>query len=447
MKELIKAAAKSGTGTLITLLSAAVAIKIVAWMSGPSGVGLFSLLRQTQQTASIAGAIGGQTAVVQCLSSKQGGEKNTYFVVIVRSVLVATAATCCLILIGAPYIAPLLIGAVPENVVLLRLMSVPTLLGSGVMLLSGVINSQRAIGALAIVQIASGLALALFAYPMSRQSTGIGFVLLLIISSLAGGSVALVFCLKNKWFVPIVCLFRQRTEAAQFRQFLEIGGTTLATGLMGTASVLVVRAMVSNVAGLSGAGIFDAAWTLSMTYVMLILSSFSTYYLPVLAGTRGVREKQNALMEQVFRFAIYGSILLISGVIIIKPWIIKLLYTKEFLPAVHMMTWMLLGDYLKISSWVMAMPMIAFADIKTFFLSEFLWNVAFVTLSYVVLITMREPEYLGGVFFLLYLIYFLFTVYYSKSKYKLKLPGKTIVHFILGFSWLVVLTIGLKFID
>ena len=49
MKELLKAAAKSSAGTFITLLSSAVAVKIIAVFAGPAGIGLFSLLRQIQQ--------------------------------------------------------------------------------------------------------------------------------------------------------------------------------------------------------------------------------------------------------------------------------------------------------------------------------------------------------------------------------------------------------------
>ena len=60
MKELLKAAAKSSAGTFITLLSSAVAVKIIAVFAGPAGIGLFSLLRQIQQTASIVGVMGGQ---------------------------------------------------------------------------------------------------------------------------------------------------------------------------------------------------------------------------------------------------------------------------------------------------------------------------------------------------------------------------------------------------
>ena len=172
MKVILKAAAKSSAGTLINLLSSAVAIKIIALFGGPAAIGLFSILRQVQQTASIAGAIGGQAAIVQGLSDKIGNERAVYTAVILRTVIVSTCLVCGLIVAGAPWLASWVLGDVPNATTILRLVTIPTFLGSGMLFFSGVINSHRAVGALSLVQIAAGISLAAFAYAASINSTG-----------------------------------------------------------------------------------------------------------------------------------------------------------------------------------------------------------------------------------------------------------------------------------
>ena len=437
MKELLKAAAKSSAGTFITLVSSAVAVKIIALFAGPAGIGLFSLLRQIQQTASIVGVMGGQAAVVQGLSDKYGDERAVYTGVILRTVIVASCLVCALIVVSAPWVSHWILGGLPNATTLFRIIAIPTLLGSGVLFLSGVINSHRAVGALSLVQIAAGSTLAAFAYLASLQPGGIGFVSLLGVSSFSGFVAAIYFCRKNSWLGPLKKNWWGLARNGQNAKFVKVGLATLLTGLMGTGSVLIIRAAVSKYQGYAGAGIFDAGWTLSMTYVMLILTSFSSYYLPTLGKLRAQDLERNNLIQQYFRFATFASIPLIATVMVLKPWVVELLYSREFTPAIHMMHWMLLGDFFKISSWVMAMPMLAYADMKPYVISEFLWNIGLVIFGCFALQMGAGIESIGVIFLVLYMTYFLYTYLYCRRKFNLKIGFKLGLVWALGFSFLV----------
>lgn len=70
MREILKVFLKSGSGSAANVLLNVAALKILARMLGPSGIGLFSLLRQILQTALTAGTLSGQTALVQGASSQ-----------------------------------------------------------------------------------------------------------------------------------------------------------------------------------------------------------------------------------------------------------------------------------------------------------------------------------------------------------------------------------------
>ena len=205
---------------------------------------------------------------------------------------------------------------------------------------------------------------------------------------------------------------------------------------MGTCSVLLVRALIIKFDGYASAGIFDAAWTLSMTYVMLILTSFSAYYLPTLGTYKGKPKERNSLIEQYFCFATFASIPLIAVVMLLRPWVVELLYSKEFVPAIHMMRWMLLGDFFKISSWAMAMPMLAYSDIRPYVISEFLWNFGLSLLAYFSLAMGGSIENIGIIFMILYVFYFLYTYFYCRNKFKLKINLNLFLIWGIGFLFL-----------
>jgi PST family polysaccharide transporter len=273
--------------------------------------------------------------------------------------------------------------------------------------------------------------------------SGIGFVILLSLSGITGLAVAIYLCNKKNWLAPLKSDWWRFNRNEGTIEFIKIGSATLATGLMGTGSVLILRALIIKFDGYASAGIFDAAWSLSMTYVMLILTSFSAYYLPTLGIYKGKPQERNGLIEKYFRFATFTSIPLIAVVMLLRPWVVELLYSKEFLPAIHMMRWMLLGDFFKISSWVMAMPMLAYADIKPYVLSEFLWNFGLSLLAYFALAMGCDIERIGVIFMILYFFYFSYTYLYCRKKFILKIGFNLFLVWVLGVLFLS----GISFIS
>src|SRR5207249_957846 len=117
-----------------------------------------------------------------------------------------------------------------------------------------------------------------------------------------------------------------------------MAGTFMVTGFVGSGVPLAIRALTGREFGLHGAGILDVAWTLSMAYIGLVLSSFSTYYLPTLSGTKDSAARAQ-LIHQVLRMALFLMLPLVTGIIVLKPLVARLLYSDEFLPALPIMRW------------------------------------------------------------------------------------------------------------
>ena len=71
MRSLVTAVFKAGTGQAAALFFGAISVKLLAITAGPAGIGLFSLIRQIQQTLTAVASLGGQNAVVQGMTSQK----------------------------------------------------------------------------------------------------------------------------------------------------------------------------------------------------------------------------------------------------------------------------------------------------------------------------------------------------------------------------------------
>jgi O-antigen/teichoic acid export membrane protein len=439
MRKLIVALFKTGGSSIVILILNIASIKVVAVLLGPSGVGLFTLIRQTLLTLASVSQ-GGQTALVQGVTSKKGEDRDAY----VRSVfwlfLVGTLFTVLLIEIFSPAISELLVGnKVADFTSVIRWMALPVTLLNMHVYLKGILNGFRAIGRLALVEVLGPLAMLILIYPvciLAGKGETLAFIWLLSATQFMMVLPGFLIAYRNGWLSPVIQHFIFSVDKSSMRHFFTMAGTIFVTAILGTVTLLVVRGMIIQNAGLSDSGLFDLAWTLSGSYVMLLLSSFGTYYLPTLTGTTGESDKAD-LICLVIRVAILLMVPMIIGMVLLKPLIVELLYTSEFLSSLELVRWMLIGDYFKITSWVLAIPALAKRDMKTYFWTETFWYVGFMLLSALSIFGCDQLQCIGIAFIILYLCLVIFYAMYVQREYRLRFDSRLIIIWSVGLLLVV----------
>lgn len=93
---------------------------------------------------------------------------------------------------------------------------------------------------------------------------------------------------------------------------------------------------------------------------------------------------------------------------------------------------MLIGDYLKTASWVMAMTIIAYADMKTYMWTEVSWWSAFLALSAISITGYDQMQGVGFAFMALYGLYLAYVFHYSRSRYGLTLTKRSVANWCIG---------------
>lgn len=376
----LRAMGQTGSASILSSLFTISATKILAVVLGPAAVAVLATLRQLRDGATSSATLFGQTALVQGASRSRGDAGQRFIKTAVLLIGLATAIVCCgLLMIPGPIAA--LAGLDPSRVNLIRGLAVPVVLGGIYIVEAALLNALGAIGTLAKLQLAAPAATLVLAYPVATR-VGEGREWLLV-GLLTLSSAVAVCCAARALFLRRVELtsrwFHGRTEwwdAACARRFFAISGSLLTSGLVIYGVLVLLRGGILREEGLSVGGQFDAAWAISMNYVTLLLASMQTYFLPTLVRMADP-DARAAEIRRVVIIGAVGAAALIVVLSAVKPLVISTLYSESFLDAVRYLRWTLLGDYLKVTGWILSIPLIASADMRAFLTADLVANVVF----------------------------------------------------------------------
>lgn len=438
MRDVARAAATTGGAAVIGMLFSAATGKIISIVVGPAGVGLYAVLLQMYATAvSFSSFGGGGNAVVQGVASRVGDARDRFIVTSAWVHAVTALALGLLVIVFAPVIPRLLdVKSDTLDVTAVRALSVALIAGTLTVFLSALVNAFREIGPLAKNRIWGSVTTALLAYPAAllvQDGAQIAFVGL-ITAGLLVQSAGLLSILLRKRLLDFGLLLRRSLFTREaLGHFGAVAGTFFAVGQLGQISTLLITVLVVARSGLEGAGLLNVAVTITTGYLMLILSSFGTYYSPTLASAPDIPAMRKTVRD-VLRVSLMAAVPVIVTVVVLKPYAVRLLYTPEFLPSLAVLRWMLIGDYLKIFSWVFAMPLSARAILGVFLAGEVGLTVLYYVLCRVLIPVVGSPEGVGVAFTLSYAVYLLFHVMYARRRWEFVMTGREALVWLAGFG-------------
>lgn len=145
---------------------------------------------------------------------------------------------------------------------------------------------------------------------------------------------------------------------------------------------ILIRNHLGETLGWDAAGYWEAMWRLSGAYLMLVTTTLGVYYLPKLSELQDPAEIKHEIIQG------YKIILPVAagcGVIIylLRDFIIRVLFSAEFAPMEQLFAWQMVGDTLKIGSWLLGYVLTAKAMLGLYVVSEIAFSALFFILIYV----------------------------------------------------------------
>ena len=191
--------------------------------------------------------------------------------------------------------------------------------------------------------------------------------------------VTLVLCYKADWF-KFKYLFG-KIDPDITRKFAGFALMALTSALCVPLSQIAIRTYMTGEFGIEYAGYWEAMTRLSGAYLMLVTTTLSVYYLPRLSELSAISDIKKEVYlgyKVIFPIALLGAML----VYLLRDWVIGLLFTDEFLPMQDLFLWQMIGDSLKIGSWILAYLMLSKGMTKLFIVTEIIFSVLLLVLTY-----------------------------------------------------------------
>lgn len=147
-------------------------------------------------------------------------------------------------------------------------------------------------------------------------------------------------------------------------------------------SHIFIRSYLGDTFGLSFAGYWEAMWRLSAAYLMLVTTTLSLYYLPRLSELEAPADIKNEIV-QGYKIILPVAASCAATIYILRDFIISILFTSEFISMRDLFAWQMIGDTLKIGSWILAYLMLGKAMMKIFIATEIFFSASFYFLTVV----------------------------------------------------------------
>jgi polysaccharide transporter, PST family len=246
-------------------------------------------------------------------------------------------------------------------------------------LLLAILNGKKDIHRYVMANIAGSVFALLITTAMVIQWGLIGALVGFAIYQSLAFFVTLVLCFKTPWFRLEHLAGRIDKEVAKnLAKYTAMALTTAATVPM---SQILIRNHLGQTLGWEAAGYWEAMWRLSGAYLMLVSTTLSVYYLPRLSELKtGAEIRKEILVGYcvILPVAIFCAFIVYS----LRYLIAEKLFSAEFLPVVDLFFWQLIGDMLKIMSWLIAFVMLGKSMTFAYVATEILFSLSLFGLSF-----------------------------------------------------------------
>jgi O-antigen/teichoic acid export membrane protein len=379
--KLIKTSIFSAIITFIRLASGFVVSKVVALLTGAEGI---AILGQFANFITIVltfanGAI--NNGVIKYTAEYDGNEikLKSLFSTSLKISIICSAAIGLILLVLAPYCSIYIFDTNAYSNVI-RTFGLTIAFYSLNSLLISILNGKKQIKNYTIVNTTGSIVGLIFSVVLVYFYKIEGALYALVLSQSIVFFVTFFLIIKSPWFQLSYFIQPFSSKLAKL-----LGGFSL-MAIVSTVTTPFVQIILRNILiyrlGINNAGYWQGMMRISDAYLLIITTSLSTYYLPKLSSL----ETDEELKKEIF----YGYKLLLPLVFFgcllvyfLRFFIIKTLYTADFIKMEELFIFQLIGDFFKIGMWILGYVILAKALTRLYIILEVVLSITYLILSYI----------------------------------------------------------------
>lgn len=370
---LLNATLLSGIAALTRIGAGFVANKLVAVYAGPGGLALIGHFANFTTIAVALAGGGVSTGVTQYVAehrAEPAAVRRLLGTALGLVVLCALAASTA-ILIWRDAWSRFVFGDADHGDIVALAAGALLPAALNVLLLAGLAGRKAVKKIVAINVVISLAGLALFTALIvggglrgALQAVAAGQVLSLLVTLGMGGG-------------ALLRGVRPQFERAQLVRLGHFSAMALVSATTLPLAQMIVRDHLGGTISWEAAGYWQAVWKISDAYLMLVTAAFGSYYLPRLAELRDPAALRSEIL-QGYRILLPLTAVSALAIYLLREPLTLILFNASFLPMTELFAFQLIGDVLKVGSWMIAHLMLAKVMTATFILSELLFGACFV---------------------------------------------------------------------
>ena len=379
--DIVKVFSLNAIATFVRMLAGMISVKIVALIIGPAGIALLGQL--TNFNAILLGlANGGISSGITKYVAEYKEDENLikkYLSNAFRITLICSVIVAIVLIVGCKQLSELILLS-DEYYYVFIVFGLTIVLYSLNGLLISVLNGYKqfkkyveinVVGTL--LGLAYSICLVYFWELPGALINAVTFQSIVLFATLW-------MCRKQTWLKKEY--FKEKFDYVVTKQYFGYSLMTLTTLALLPVSQLILRGYVISEISATDAGIWEGMNRVSGTYLSVITTALSVYYLPRLSEITDNIELRNEIFK-CYKFIIPMLLLIGVSIYVARDLIIWLLFTPDFLPMKKLFVWQLFGDLFKISSWLLAFIMVAKAQTKIFITTEVIFNLLYLLLCFI----------------------------------------------------------------
>ena len=410
--DIVKVFSFTAISTLVKMLTGLISVKVVASIIGPAGVALIGQLNNFSSIAMTLSSGGINSGITKYIA--QYKEEQTmvqhYLSTALRITVICSVCVGIFMLCFHRLLSNYIMLS-PEYGYVFIIFGFTVLLYALNLMLISIINGFKEFKRYVRINIANSIVGLIFT---------LSFVLTLglkgaLISAVTYQSITLFVTI---WMVRQLPWFNWNTFKEKISEAISIKYfrytlMTLTTACTVPVSQMLLRGYVISEISPIEAGWWEGMNRISSMYLMVITTSFSVYYLPRLSELTDVKDLKREIIKS---YKIIVPMLLggFALVYLLKSFIIRLLFTSEFLPMEGLFIWQLLGDFFKICSWLLAFLMVAKSMTKAFVITEIVFSLSFLGLGFFFM-NWNGVIGISQGYFINYMVYSIFMFYFFRK--------------------------------
>jgi O-antigen/teichoic acid export membrane protein len=377
--KLFKTSVFSAIITLVKISASFAASKIIAFVAGPSGL---AVIGQFYSLTSIFvgfsnGGIG--TGVVKYTAEYENDQtkQNELFSTAIKVSIYCSVVLGILIVLFSELLSQSFFES-SSFIWPVRCFGITLVFYALNSVLLSIINGKRQIKFYTIVNCVGSVISLILTILLVFKYEITGALYAVVFSQIFVFFVTLWFVYNQPWFE--ISLFARPINKIVLGDLGQYSLMALIAAISLPLTQLILRNLIIQHNGLASAGLWQGMNRISDGYLMIITISLSTYFVPKLAGA-----DDEIIRKEVWNgYKLVLPLVIISSLIIYfsRSFIIKILYTNEFLEMEKLFLFQLLGDFFKISSFLLATLLSIKKLTKIYIFSEFFFSALYIGLAF-----------------------------------------------------------------